>query len=768
MWICSGAASDPATEIAPGARDLAHPVIGYFGSLHEWIDLDLIEWLARARPAWTFMLVGHAAVDVAHLAALPNVRLAGAQPYESLPTWAKAFDAAIIPYRRTRQTENANPLKLREYLATGKPVVSVRNPEIENSPPGWRSPTAAKPSWRRSNACSPRTRPTDKPPASPRLPTRPGTAASPRSSSPRPTRWHAAPTESITEVFMQATPNGKLKVAIVGAGYVASHHLAALKRLDFVEVVGICDLDNAAAHALANKFDIPIVAASLADLAALSPQAIYVLTPPASHCALALQALDMGCHVLVEKPMAESVAECQTMMQRAAERGLVLSVNHSDRLDPMVVQALDAVRAGKIGDLLSVDILRSSEYPDYAGGPLPASVRQGSYPFRDLGRARPVRARGLPRSAVRCRCEIPCERPRSEPQVRRVACRHERRAWPRPHAAVVECAADGKPHRRARYARHHRSGSLPADLPRAQGLPGPKFIGIVATAFLSGLADVFRVPWNVVRFATGALRPSPGIQAGAADFARALHTQSAPPVPAEEGLRAVALMESVCAAADAERSADIEARYVQHPPVDALVTGAAGFLGRAVVEALLARGKSVRVLVRNPAAAKSFGTTVQVLVGDLGDPRAVDFAVAGARQVFHVGAAMRGSARAFEAGTVWGTRNIVDACLAHQTERLIYVSSLSVLDHAGRDAQASVNEQSALEPEAQRRGAYTQTKLSAENLVRSAIRERGLRAVIIRPGQIFGPRRRARDAERHDCARRPLDRPSASRRRRCP
>ncbi|MGH8172431.1 MAG: glycosyltransferase [Rhodanobacteraceae bacterium] len=124
-------AADPATEIAPGARELAHPVIGYFGSLHEWIDFDLIEWLARERPLWTFLLIGHVASDLGALATLPNVRLAGAQPYATLPEWAKAFDVAIIPYRINRQTVNANPLKLREYLATGKPIVSVRNPEIE-------------------------------------------------------------------------------------------------------------------------------------------------------------------------------------------------------------------------------------------------------------------------------------------------------------------------------------------------------------------------------------------------------------------------------------------------------------------------------------------------------------------------------------------------------------------------------------------------------------------------------------------------------------
>lgn len=124
-------AFDPATEPPAGARGLARPVIGYFGSLHEWIDLDLIEWLARARPQWTFLLIGYAAVDVSALAALPNVRLVGAQPYETLPAWAKAFDVALIPYRQTQQVKNANPLKLREYLATGKPVVSARNAEIE-------------------------------------------------------------------------------------------------------------------------------------------------------------------------------------------------------------------------------------------------------------------------------------------------------------------------------------------------------------------------------------------------------------------------------------------------------------------------------------------------------------------------------------------------------------------------------------------------------------------------------------------------------------
>jgi len=126
-----GLAQAAGTPVPPVAAGLSHPVIGYFGLIAAWTDLQLIEWLARQRPQWTFLLVGHASVDVGDLARLPNIKLVGPQPYESLPGWAKAFDVAIIPYRLNQQVLNANPLKLREYLATGKPIVSVPTPEVE-------------------------------------------------------------------------------------------------------------------------------------------------------------------------------------------------------------------------------------------------------------------------------------------------------------------------------------------------------------------------------------------------------------------------------------------------------------------------------------------------------------------------------------------------------------------------------------------------------------------------------------------------------------
>ena len=134
-----------------------------------------------------------------------------------------------------------------------------------------------------------------------------------------------------------------LRVAVVGAGYVATHHLAALSRLDFVEVVGLCDSNRAAAEALAARFKVGRVVASLAELADAKPNVVYVLTPPASHATLAIQAMDMGCHVLVEKPMADSAADCEAMLAKSKATGLTLGVNHSDLFDPVLMQALSGI-----------------------------------------------------------------------------------------------------------------------------------------------------------------------------------------------------------------------------------------------------------------------------------------------------------------------------------------------------------------------------------------------------------------------------------------
>ena len=107
------------------------PVIGFFGLIERWIDLDLVAYLADQRPTWTFLMIGRVAVPDEEAPKRPNIRYLGRRPYETLPAYGKAFTAAIIPYRLTQQVLHANPIKLREYLAMGRPIVSVSTPEID-------------------------------------------------------------------------------------------------------------------------------------------------------------------------------------------------------------------------------------------------------------------------------------------------------------------------------------------------------------------------------------------------------------------------------------------------------------------------------------------------------------------------------------------------------------------------------------------------------------------------------------------------------------
>ncbi|MEX0816680.1 MAG: glycosyltransferase [Gaiellales bacterium] len=133
----------PATDrslAAPEAADLPRPVLGFVGNIvPEKVDLDLLESLARARPDWTFLLVGPAtprlAERVAGLSGLANVRWVGPKPYAELPPYVAAFDVGLIPYQLNPYTRSCFPLKVFEYLAAGKPVVASGVPELAGMEP---------------------------------------------------------------------------------------------------------------------------------------------------------------------------------------------------------------------------------------------------------------------------------------------------------------------------------------------------------------------------------------------------------------------------------------------------------------------------------------------------------------------------------------------------------------------------------------------------------------------------------------------------------
>lgn len=126
-------ALNPETPIAPELKDLPRPVIGFVGVIQDWIDIDLILELALKRPSWSFVLVGPAGpgVDLQRLQQQPNIYLLGRRNREQLPGYFKGFDVCINPFRINRLTATVSPLKFYEYLASGKPIVSVPLPEVK-------------------------------------------------------------------------------------------------------------------------------------------------------------------------------------------------------------------------------------------------------------------------------------------------------------------------------------------------------------------------------------------------------------------------------------------------------------------------------------------------------------------------------------------------------------------------------------------------------------------------------------------------------------
>ncbi|MDY7080486.1 MAG: glycosyltransferase [Chloroflexota bacterium] len=123
-------ASDP--EIA----QLPCPVIGYVGQMiAERMDLDLIRFVAQARPDWSFVFVGpiapHCQQEFGELNQAPNVHFLGRRSYADLPALMSGFDVCIMPHVVNELTKSMDPIKLYDYLATGKPIVTTNVAGVE-------------------------------------------------------------------------------------------------------------------------------------------------------------------------------------------------------------------------------------------------------------------------------------------------------------------------------------------------------------------------------------------------------------------------------------------------------------------------------------------------------------------------------------------------------------------------------------------------------------------------------------------------------------
>lgn len=148
----------------------------------------------------------------------------------------------------------------------------------------------------------------------------------------------------------------RLRLGIVGAGAVTQvGHLPALKKVKEIEVAGICDNDLGKARALADRFDIPVVHADIAELVEYAPlDALLVCTPSHLHESHVLAGLAAGLHVLVERPLAMRSAAVQKIAAAQRRRDRVVMVGMNQRYRPDIQMIRSFIQSGELGDLESI------------------------------------------------------------------------------------------------------------------------------------------------------------------------------------------------------------------------------------------------------------------------------------------------------------------------------------------------------------------------------------------------------------------------------
>ncbi|MGA9995583.1 MAG: Gfo/Idh/MocA family oxidoreductase [Pyrinomonadaceae bacterium] len=155
----------------------------------------------------------------------------------------------------------------------------------------------------------------------------------------------------------------KIKAAIIGTGLIAGkkHIPAFLKHKNKVDLVALCDVNKEAAEKVASKFGIPKTYTDMAEMIEKEkPDLVDICTPPQTHVRLAVEAMRLGRNVLIEKPMALTVAECDEIVEAKEKYGVKVCVGHSDLFYYPFMEARELVAKGAIGEFRGMRIFLST------------------------------------------------------------------------------------------------------------------------------------------------------------------------------------------------------------------------------------------------------------------------------------------------------------------------------------------------------------------------------------------------------------------------
>ena len=541
---------------------------------------------------------------------------------------------------------------------------------------------------------------------------------------------------------------GPVRVALVGAGNIADIHAAALKSLS-ARLTAVVDPSPDRARELADRHG---VARVVYETRALiddrgDVDCAHVLVPPPLHAEVAVPLLEAGIDVLVEKPMAETDAQCGRMQDAAAKSGAALRVNQNFVFHPAYARLAGSVRSGAIGPLRHVECIYSmplrqlaarqfghwmfasarnllleqavhplSQIVDLVGWPTEVSVRAAAPRAVDdgveiidcwgmaLGNAEVSGtvqvALGAKHPVWRLRAVGDDGEVEADVLTNRVVLSRPTRWIDAADQLLVGLARAGQESRGA--ARGFSSYAL-------------------ATAGVLGRRDPFYLSMRdslraFYRDRTGEQRPS-------GDFGRGL----------------VALCEDV--AGRAPRAPAVLGRPTaagDPADTDVVLLGGTGFIGRHTVERLKADGYTVTVVARTPdrLPAPFHDERVKVVAGSMADRALLDKLLARRPVVVNLAHGGGSGRTGAERAMVDGAMTVANAALASGVPRLVHVSSIAALDLG--DPKATVTGATRPDPKYDKRGDYARAKVLAEKALFALAQSDGLPLTVVRPGVVLG------------------------------
>jgi len=142
----------------------------------------------------------------------------------------------------------------------------------------------------------------------------------------------------------------RLRVAIVGCGKIADQHVQAIQRISDSVVIAVCDHEPLMAQQLAERFRINACHSDLEELLRLEkPDVVHITSPPQSHCALALQCLDAGCHVYLEKPFTVTAQEAEVVLAEAQRVKRLVTAGHNYQFSFEMLRMREMLADGFLG-----------------------------------------------------------------------------------------------------------------------------------------------------------------------------------------------------------------------------------------------------------------------------------------------------------------------------------------------------------------------------------------------------------------------------------